>query len=448
MRALELQENPQLGIVPDLSGIVDLRSISLAYTGIDSFPTGILNQPLLDTINLNDNRITEIPDAVIAPQNDQLANSVRINNITDISNNPLSNATANRLIHYRSRLRAAGTPLTGARNLLETARIRRPELFRLATADPMVRWTAGLTENQVAKRTRQWQTLRDQPRSDGLFNTLERLKHTGTGHPQLQARVWMLIDSITENTPQSERLRDEVFDRAGEAACCDRAAFTFANLETATMMHNAIALAGDKSQGPELFKLSRALFRLHEVDKIASADIAQREAKIAAGRTPQEAAHLPAPHIPEEMEIRLFYRHGLKDRLQLPGQPEEMGFAHLAGVSKVQMENAYQTVIARENSAEEFQALVSREFWQKYLTHKYQENFETQRQPFQDRQAALDESFAANELSFADYDAQSKAMQAEWMIEEAALIETLSRQELAQYKASGTDVEAAGTSAS
>lgn len=447
LRALELQGNRQLGIVPDLSQIVDLRSISLAHTGIDTFPSGLIHQPLLDTVELNSNRITEIPDAVIAPPNDQLANSVRVNSVTDISDNPLSDATYSRLINYRSRLRAAGTPLTGLRNIIDTASARPPP-FRLAPADPIVRWTAGFTEKQVTTRTRQWQTLRDQARSDGLFNTLERLKHTSTGHQELQARVWRLIDSITENTPQSERLRNEVFDRAGAAACCDRAAFTFANLETAAMMHNAVAQAGDKSQGPELFKLSRALFRLHEVDKVASADIAQREAKIAAGRTPQEAARLPAPHIPEEIEIRLFYRHGLKDRLQLPGQPEEMGFAHLAGVSKAQLESAYQTVIARDNSAEEFQTLVSREFWQKYLTHKFQENFEIQRQPFQDRQAALDESFAANELSFADYDAQSKAMQAEWMIEEAALIETLSRQELAQYKASGMDEEAAGTSAS
>lgn len=448
LRALGLQDNPQLGIVPDLSRIVDLRSIDLSHTGIETFPTGLMNQPLLDTVNLNHNRITEIPDAVIAPPNNQLADSVRVNNVTDISYNPLSGATANRLIHYRSRLRAAGTPLTGARNLLETARIRRPQPFRLATADPMVRWTAGLTENQVAKRTRQWQTLRDQPRSDGLFNTLERLLDTASGHQELQGRVWRLIDSITENTPQSERLRNEVFDRAGEAACCDRAAFTFANLEVLSMMHSAVARAGDKTQGPELLKLNRALFRLHEVDKIASADIAQREAVIAAARTPHETANLPPPHVPEEIEIRLFYRHGLKERLQLPGQPEEMGFAHLAGVSKAQMESAYQTVIARDNSAEEFQALVSREFWQTYLTTHYQEVFETRRQPFQDRQAALDDSFKANELSFADYDAQSKTMQAEWMIEEAALIETLSRQELAQYKASGSYEEAAGTSAS
>jgi len=447
LRALELQGNRHLGIVPDLSQIVDLRSISLAHTGIDTFPSGLIHQPLLDTIELNSNRITEIPDAVIAPPNDQLANTVRINNITDISNNPLSDATDERLFRYNNRLLAARTPLTGARNIISTAVVR-PARLRPMVNDPMERWVAGFSDVQVANRRRQWQTLRGQPRSDGLFNTLERLLDTPTGHLALQGRVWRLIDSITENTPQSERLRNEVFDRAGEAACCDRAAFTFANLEVLSMMHSATARAGDKTQGPELFKLNKALFRLHEVDKIASADIAQREAAIAAARTPHEVANMPAPHVAEEIEIRLFYRHGLKDRLQLPGQPEQMGFAHLAGVSKAQLESAYQTVIARDNSAEEFQALVSREFWQTYLTTHYQEVFETRRQPFQDRQADLDDSFKANELSFADYDAQSKTMQAEWMIEEAALIETLSRQELAQYKASGTEEEAAGTSAS
>jgi Leucine-rich repeat (LRR) protein len=446
LRALQLQGNRQLGIAPDMSQIVDLRSVSLAHTGIDTFPSGLIHQPLLDTIDLSSNRITEIPDAVIAPPNDQLANTVRINNITDISNNPLSDATEERLFRYNNRLLAARTPLTGARNIISTAIVRPARLGPIVN-DPMERWTAGLSDVQVANRRRQWQTLRGQPRSDGLFNTLERLLDVPTAHQALQGRVWRLIDNITENTPQSERLRNDVLDRAGEAACCDRAAFTFANLEVLSMMHSAIARASDKTQGPELFKLNRALFRLHEVDKVASADIAQREAAIAAARTPNEAANLPPPHVPEEIEIRLFYRHGLKDRLQLPGQPEHMGFSHLAGVTKAQLDGAYQTVIARDNSAEEFQALVSREFWQKYLTHKFQENFETRRQPFQDRQAALDESFAANELSFADYDAQSKTMQAEWMIEEAALIEKLSRQELAQYKASGTDEDAAGTSA-
>ncbi len=447
LRALWLHENPRLGITPDFSAIVDLRSIDLANTGIDTFPTGIADQPLLDTINLSNNRITQIPDSVIAPPDARLAHTVRINNVTDISNNPLSAATQTRLTQYNDRLIQAETPLTGWRNLVDTARGLAPVITRRTTDDPVARWTAGLTAEQLAARRIQWQTLRDQPRSDGLFNTFERLLESPTGHNELQSRVWKLIDSITENTPESERLRNEVFDRAGDAACCDRAAFTFANLETRMMMHHALAQASDKAQGPKLFALSKALFRLHEVDKIASADIAQREAALAADRSPQEAATLAPPRIPEEIEIRLFYRHGLKDRLQLPGQPERMGFSRLAGVSKTQVEDAYKKVIALDNSPEEFQELVSREFWQKFLTHKYQEVFEKQRQPFQDRQAALDESHAAKELSFADYDAQSKAMQASLMVEEAALIETLTRQELAEYPAASTVEEAVDASA-
>jgi Leucine-rich repeat (LRR) protein len=447
LRALWLHENPLLGIAPDFSAITDLRSLNLAITGIDTFPTGIADQPLLDTINLSNNGIIEIPDAVIAPPDERLGHTVRINDVTDIAHNPLSAATLTRLTQYNDRLIQAGTPLTGLRNLVDTARGHAPVINRSSTDDPVVRWTAGFTADQLATRKIQWRRLRKQPRSDGLFNTFERLLESPTGHNELQSRVWRLIDSITENTPESERLRSEVFDRAGDAACCDRAAFTFANLETRMMMHNALAQAGDKAQGPKLFALSKALFRLHEVDKIASADIAQREAAIAAARSPLEAAALPPPHVPEEVEVRLFYRHGLKDRLQLPGQPEKMGFSRLAGVSATQLEDAYKKVIALDNSPEEFQELVAREFWQKFLTHKYQETFEKQRQPFQDRQAVLDESHSAKELSFADYETQSKAMQASLLIEEAALIETLTRQELAEYTPVNTAEEAVGASA-
>ena len=446
LRALWLHENPRLGIAPDFSRIIDLRSVDLANTGIDTFPSGLADQPLLDTVNLSNNRITQIPDSVIAPPDDRLVHTVRVNNVTNITDNPLSAATHTRLTQYNDRLIAAETPLTGWRNLVDTARGHAPVVIRTPTDDPMARWTTGLSADQVSARRIQWQTLRAQQRSGGLFNTLERLLDVPSGHHDLQRRVWKLIDSITENNPESERLRKEVFDRAGEAACCDRAAFTFTNLEILTMAHDARIQARDHAQGPQLSALSKALFRLHEVDKIASADIAQREARIIESRGPQGAEALPAPHVPEEVEIRLFYRHGLKDRLQLPGQPERMGFAQLAKVSKARLDAAYEKVIALDNSPEEFQALVSREFWQEFITNKYQKKLEKERQPFQDRQAALDDAYKAKTLSFDDYDTQSKELQAPLAIQEAELIETLTRQELAKYSARDAGEEVASES--
>ena len=442
LRALWLHENPRLGIPPDFSQMTDIRSVNLANTGIDTFPSGIADQPLLDTFNLSNNRITDIPDAVIAPPDDRLAHTVRINNVTDIRNNPLSAETQTRLFQYDERLLAAEMPLRGLRNLIDTARGHAP-VVRPATDDPMSRWTSGLTTDEVTARRSQWRTLHEQPRAEGLFDTLERLLDIPTGHHDLQRRVWKLIDSITENNADSERLRKEVFDRAGDAACCDRAAFTFTNLEILTMVHDARSQARDHAQGPQLSALSKALFRLHEVDKIASADIAQREARILESR-PQGAAAQVAPHVREEVEIRLFYRHRLKDRLQLPGQPERMGFDNLVEVSKAQLDAAYDKVIALDNSPEAFDALVSRQFWQEFVTHKYRVQFEVQQQTFQDRQATLDDAHAAGTLAFADYDAQSKALQTSLAKVEEALIVTLSRQELNEHSARHTGEEAAG----
>lgn len=445
LRALWLHENPQLGITPDFTRITDMRELDLANTGINTFPAGLADQPLLGIVNLNNNRIEEIPDAVITPPAERLANSARVNNVTSITNNPLSAATRTRLEQYNNRLIEAEIPMTSQRDLVATARGHVRAVIRAPANDPMTRWTIGLSADQVSARRIQWQTLRDEQRSDGLFNTLERLIEVPAGHNELQRRVWKLIDSITENSPASERLRKEVFDRAGEAACCDRAAFTFANLETRAMAHDARAQAQDEAQGPQLSALSKALFRLHEVDKIASADIAQREARIIEAMEPQRDAALPAPHVPEEVEIRLAYRYFLKDRLQLPGQPEQMGFARLANVSKAQLNAAYKKVIAMDNSPEEFEALVSREFWQEFVTHKYRSQFEAHRQTFQDRQATLDDAHAANTLGFNDYDAQSKALQKSLATEEEALIESLSRQELSEHPAANTDEEAGGT---
>jgi hypothetical protein len=454
LRALLLQHNPQLGIAPDFSLILDMRTLTLANTGIDTFPTGLAEQPSLDTIDLSNNRITHIPDAVIDPPDERLVLSVRLNNVTRINNNPLSAETRNRLTQYGDRLRDAGTALTGQYNLIDSAlnqthirdamwasmvrNLHQTDPGGTTAAGSMMRWTTDLSAEELVTRRRQWQLLRGQQGSDGLFNTLERLIQDPAGHKELQRRVWKVIDSITENSPESESLRRELFDRAGAATCCDRAAFTFANLETRTMIYNARVQARDQAQGPQLSALSRGLFRLHEVDKIASADIAQREASIR--QSPGAAGGDAHEHIvSEEVEIRLAYRYGLKDRLQLPGQPERVAYTHMANVSQATLDAAYTRVKALDNSPEEFEALMSREFWQDFITHKYRAQFEAQRQPFQDQQAALDDSYADKTLVLAEYEAQAKALQTSLAIKEAALSETLTRQELSEHSTLNSD---------
>ncbi|SDU26361.1 NEL-type E3 ubiquitin ligase domain-containing protein [Pseudomonas orientalis] len=434
LRALWMQGNPQLGLSPDFSQMTGIRSIDLSSTGIDTWPAGLLEQPLLDTVNLDANRITEIPDAVIAPSDARLAQSAQLNDVTSVTGNPLSDDTLEQVMSYAERLVDAGVTVIGRPNrLVVTATSnRRPAAFRNRGDESFRRLTHDLASDQVRARRTQWNTLREQEGAEPFFDLLRRLDQLGTGQADHQRRVWEVIDAITENNAESEALRKEVFERAGEPACCDRAAFSFGNLETIVLVYRARTQALDQSQGAHLSALSRGLFRLHEVDKIAAADI-QRSEAIVNDPAIEQAQKLPhRRRLAEEVEIRLAYRYGLKDRLQLPGQPQRTAFTHMAEVTPAMLDAAYESVVALDNSPEEFQALVSREFWQVYVTNKYQTQFEAQRQPFQERIDALRDSFNAHLLSEAAYKEQTDNQQALLAIEEAELVQTLTRQELAE----------------
>ena len=71
----------------------------------------------------------------------------------------------------------------------------------------------------------------------------------------------------------------------------------------------------------------------------------------------------------------------------------------MAGVTSPMLEVAYRKVIALNDSPDEFQALVSMDFWQDFITHKYSSRFDAARQPYQQKQAALDAQSATNALT-------------------------------------------------
>ncbi|VVN82130.1 hypothetical protein PS833_01166 [Pseudomonas fluorescens] len=427
LRGLWINDNPRLGVPPDFSLIPDIRTVNLKNTGIDSWPTGLFDQPLLSDIDLSGNQITTLPDFVIAPAADRLAHSVQVNSYTRVFNNPLSDATRVQLGAYRERLDDAGTPLTGAFNLLTSSvpNTRRPRPVATPGILPPA-WLTGLTADQVSTRTAQLNMLREQHGWDGFFNIIK----SRTGHPDFRRQVWEVIDVITENNPKSLALRRELFARACEAGCTDLAAATFTDLQILAISHKARIQAKLELNGAQLVDLSKGLFRLKQVDDIAAADL---ESSRAIANDPTASAaqrnhHRNRIHDPHEMTMA--YRFGLKDRLQLPFQPETLSYTEMAKVTPTMLDAAYTKVVALDGSPEVFEALVSMDFWQDYITHKYQSQFEDSRQPFQDRQAILDEQKSQGKLAESGYKAQTDDLQAQHAIAEATLIQTLTRQEL------------------
>jgi len=426
LRGLWINNNPRLGVPPDFSLIPDIRTVDLNNTGINAWPTGLFDQPLLTDIDLSRNQITTLPDFVIAPAADRLAQSVQVNSYTRVFNNPLSDATRVRLEAYRVRLENAGTPLRGAFNLLtSSAPVRLPEpVVRPEALHPA--WLVGLTAEQVSIRTAQWNMLREQHGSDGFFNII----NSRTDHPDFRRQVWEVIDVITENNPQSRVLRRELFARACEAGCTDLAAATFTDLQILAISHKARIQAKLELNGAQLVDLSKGLFRLKQVDDIAAADLESSRAIVNDPATSTEQRNHHRNRIRDPHEMTMAYRFGLKDRLQLPFQPEALTFIGMAKVTPTMLDAAYRKVVALDGSPEVVEALVSMDFWQDYITNKYQSQFEDSRQPFQDRQAILDAQKSQGKLKESEYKTQTDDVQAQHAIAEATLIQVLTRQEL------------------
>lgn len=434
LRALWMDQNP-LGLAPDFSQIPDIRSVHLEATHIDHWPVGLGEQPLLDDINLSNNQLTVLPAHVVAPSPAELARSIRLSTITRVTNNPLNDATLQQVRTYFTRLEHDGlVPTDRPLRLVNTALGVRSPLVVRPLGGEFDRWTQGLNPEQITARSRQWTTLRDEPGSQGFFQMLADMSTPRSEGDDLQQRVWGVIDSITEANAASAALREEMFTWAGRAACCDRAALSFSNLEVMRMVYRAKATATEAGQGPALLKLARGLFRLDEVEKTALSDIAARTQAINSDPSLNPAARRVRIQQLEEVEIRLAYRYGLKgeQQLALPGQPDQARFIALGRVTPEQLEETRVRILALDNSPEEFQALLSRDFWKDYVTHQYRPQFEALSKPRHEQLAALLEQVDAGQLSREAYEAQARVLQDQLAIDEASLIERLSRAELSQ----------------
>lgn len=439
LRALWMSRNP-LGRVPDFSLIPDMRSVNLDGTDIDHWPEGLGQQPLLDKISLRNNQLSTLPDFLIAPADPQLASSFHVGTHINVSNNPFSEATLQQLRAYAMRLREAGLVEEGRpQMLIATALGMRSPIIVRTLGTPFERWTQGFSQEQIATRTRQWMTLRDDPGSDGFFQMLNDMETSTAAYEDQQRRVWDVIDSITEPNPESAALREEMFTWAGRAACCDRAALSFSNLQIMQMVYRAKAAATETTQGAALLQLARGLFRLDEVEKTALVDIAQRTEAI--NNDPDLSLAQKQSRIQqlEEVEVRLAYRYGLRgaQQLDLPGQSDQARFIAMGEVSQPMLDATRARILGLNNSPEEFQSLLSREFWKDYVAHKYRPQFEAQSKPYHEQLAALLEQVDAGQLPRDAYDTQAQALQSQLGIAEAGLIENLTRTELEEYPLPG-----------
>ncbi|SDX07512.1 C-terminal novel E3 ligase, LRR-interacting [Pseudomonas syringae] len=370
---LEILDLNFCSLGPDarIAALNSLRLLFLRSTGIETLPEWNWLRSDLIRLDVRDNRISEISNGELANIDRSLSSS-RFH--LHLNGNPLSAQTLARIRLFREgRLRSRWG--VG------------PNRQPLPVGPDSTPWLAGLSPEQVDARTRVWQDLRACAGSTDFFQILSDLTHSAdfsNNREELTARVWAMIASASAN----RELRLQLFDLAAHPQTCgDGLALVFGDMEIRVSVFSIMSSAPESAQPLALFKMSRSLDRLDQVEKIAQRDIALRHEM----RDPVD-----------EAEVRLAYRIGLQAGLELPGQPRTMLFSNMARVTDADLEAAYTEIIAREGTREFFESLVAREFWMSYLEIRYAPDFEPVKMPFTKRLAELDE-LSPNEQSDQQY---------------------------------------------
>ena len=424
MESLTLHDNP-LGRLPDFSTMPALTELLLRNTRVDTWPTGLLDQPL-EELDLRRNLLTEVPAHVIDPPAERAHAMARLNGVTFIQGNPMDEAIGQRLREYWANLQQAHPEWVAPRRMGTLQLAANTVVSRRPDVRP---WLRDLPSEQREDKKALWRSLQADPQSGEFFQLLSRLigsYQDVADYSDLQARVWQMLEAARDST----ELRRELFELAGEPACEDRASLSFSNLEIKMMIHNAKALSAEGDEAATLIRLAKGLFRLDEVERIALQDIQGRRDAINAreGLTAAQKAELI--RLIEEVEVRLAYRTGLRDRLELPGQPGGGRFTNLGNVSSAMLDAAAAEVLALDDSPQQVQSLVGRDFWIDYLKQQHAADFQALTDALSDELSALDEQKADGTLEEADYASQSEALGLQHRVKEAELIQSLTQEEL------------------
>ncbi|AIR90838.1 NEL-type E3 ubiquitin ligase domain-containing protein [Pseudomonas cremoricolorata] len=394
LRTLNLAGNP-LARAPSLARMSHLRTLNLRNTQLPSLPDGLLDHGELLIADVRGNAIRTLPERFFrAPR--------WLSSVVLLDDNPLDGPTA-------QNLQLLFGPLEESPGVATDLALSAPWLD---TVEPTLRDARAATWDAVAQRTG----------AAALFELLRRLQQSADFFDNPVAfsqRVWVVLEAI-EQYPQ---LGEELFNLAQlPVTCQDSAALSFSGLELHLLVWKArlSATSGGRSEEAALLQLGRQLWRLDEVERIALADI---EARRADGADP------------DQIEVALAYRVGLREVLDLPAQPQDMLFAGVSGVDQARLEQARDQVLAAETPQALAASLVQREFWQTWLEQRFPERLQTLDEPFQARLEALVADAEGGAAAEGAYLEQMNSVRDERQAARHALMLTLTEQLLPAHLA-------------
>lgn len=411
---LDLSENRMASF--DVTGLDQLQGLNLSNNNLWEWPEGVLQAPTLTSLNLSGNQIEIMPPDAFLPGHATLMAGT---NLTDNVNLGLDE-----MLRLQEYLEETGRGLGFTAQEIE----RLLEGYGPESADdsensdledhpdhetPEVekaRWFSGVAAD--SEKHQMWNALMEQDTTQDFSYILSQLQHTRdfvADRLDLTQRVWRVLEAAYGEQALSERLM--VLSKAlrNRATCGDGRILLFNELEIEVYEFNALKAIAPEHKGRELLKLSRNLFRLAQVEEVAKTRIQLRPAI-------------------DPAEIRLAYRIGLAQRLELPSQPKGMVYENLAQVAPADLDEAYALIIAKEKTPVFIEQLTARKYWRDYLEEKYPGEFTRVQQGFQDKVSKLEDKYP--ELNTA-YLQEMDALDTVNKANRLQLLTTLSEREIA-----------------
>jgi len=349
---LDLSENTLETL--DVSSLPQLAHLDLQANILVEWPTGVLQAPWLQRLNLSNNQIETIPFEIWEVHFDGLRRGTRL------GDNLLDAADLERVREYYAE---TGNSMGITQQELdrdldddpwaegEDEEDDHPEV--VPPAEQKAQWFSGVPAN--SSRHAVWDRLKAAEDSDDFFYIISQLKNTQDfikDKAELTGRVWEMLEAVDEYPELKEDLFTKARAMRVNATCGDGRILLFSDLEVSVYEFKALKNTPAGEEGATLFRLARAMIRLEEVESIAN------------------AAKVRNPMI-DPAEIALAYRTDLAPRLQLPRQPKSMLYRNLSRVTQADINRAYTDIIARESTPRFVEQLVGRDYWVDYLKKQY-----------------------------------------------------------------------------
>ncbi|SDV06104.1 Leucine Rich Repeat [Pseudomonas mucidolens] len=418
-----------------LDGFRRLQNLDLQNNWLTQWPEGVWQSESLLRLNLSGNDLASIPPQALDGTHDLLMSNTNL-----FDNRELSRDSLERLRGYAHE-----------RQLDPVLGFTRSELDELINdfggddsndtestfSDEVVPegqggrghlslWLESLApETQAASRAL-WAQLEGEPGHEALFHLLRRLQDTAEfnfSRADLTRRVWEVLKAAGSDS----ELRQVLFRLSDtHGTCVDGRILTFSGLEVKVFEYNALLEVNPAhldQKGPALLKLSRQLFRLGEVEKLADKDISAR------GRHADPA------------EVRLEYRLGLQGLLDLPGQPGYMMYGKpITGMTLI---GAFKAVKIAEATDAFYEDLITRDYWVDYLKEKYPKEFTALEQNSAQKHEKLENDHATFSEAYSE---AASVLEVELTTERNKKLLELSRQEASSPPLSERDPDQPGTS--